>query len=257
MKKIAKIYAIGLNSFRESIRDKILYVLVVFGLALIVSSLLAGSISLGQDKKIIIDFGLSSIAMFGLLISVFSGANLVHKEIDKKTIYFLFSKPISPAELVLGKFFGLASTLFLIYILFTIIFFGLIRWKIGEINWLILEAIGLNYFENLIIISLVLIFSGFTAPLSSAVYTILIYLIGHSTQLIQTLIKQATNNILKFAYEFAYYVFPNLEKFNVRNDVFYGNGIEPIQAIFVIGYGLVYIIIALILTTTILKKREY
>lgn len=251
------IKAIAKIAFKESIRDKILNIFLIFGFVTIVVSLLAASISLDQDKKILIDFSLSGLSIFGLIITIFSGANLVHKEIDKKTIYFIFSKPVNASELVLGKFSGLAGVLFIIYLLFSTLILASIKIKTGNYEWILLEAVWLNYFENLIILSIVMVFSSFASPIASSVYTFLIYLIGHSSQIMRLLIQQSKIETIKSIYQFFYYLMPNLQKFNIRNDIVFGTGIHPIQTTLILGYGLVYILICLILSAFILSKREY
>src|SRR5262249_11284921 len=106
-----KVWPIARNTFRECVRDKVLYNLVIFAVLIIVSSLILGTITIGDVKQIIINLGLSTISLFGVLIAIFIGIQLVYKEIDKKTVYSLLSKPVGRHEFILGKFLGLSMTL--------------------------------------------------------------------------------------------------------------------------------------------------
>src|SRR5690242_15125454 len=107
MKPPSPITAVALNTFREAVRDRVLYNLVAFAVILIASALLFGQISIGIQKIILINLGLTSISIFGLLISIFLGIGLVYKEVDKKSLYALLSKPLRRGEFIVGKFLGL------------------------------------------------------------------------------------------------------------------------------------------------------
>ncbi len=250
------ILAIAQNTFRETIRDRILYVIFVFAALMIVGSLLAASISLGQDAKVIKDFGLASIFIFSILMTVFIGTNLVYKEIDKRTIFMLLSKPIERREVILGKFFGLGGTMGVMLVLLSVFFMGLVRYKTGAWDWILIEAIIFNYFEILFAIGLTITFSTFAAPIASAIYTLLIFVIGHSTSTMMAIAK-SSDGMAKWALEAAYYIFPNLEKFNLRNGVVYGIGIQGEQLFWVVMYALVYITLLLIISINILKRQEF
>src|SRR5213596_1510604 len=108
---MSRIIVIALNTFKENLRDKILYNLVFFGLLLIGSSILLSTLTMGEHAKIIQDIGLASINVFGVLIAIFVGIGLVSKEIDKRTIYSIIAKPISRSQFLLGKYCGLVLTL--------------------------------------------------------------------------------------------------------------------------------------------------
>ena len=107
-----KVIPIALNTFRESVRDRVLYNLILFVLLLVGASIFLGELSMSQESKIIVDIGLSAMRMFGVLIAIFIGIGLVYKEIDKRTIYSLLAKPLHRHEFILGKYFGLCLTLF-------------------------------------------------------------------------------------------------------------------------------------------------
>lgn len=250
------ILAIAQNTFRETIRDRILYVIFVFATIMIIASILAGSISLDQDTKVIKDFGLASIFLFSILMAVFIGTSLVYKEFDKRTIFMLLSKPIKRNDVIIGKFFGLATTMLVMMSMMSVFFIALVRFKTGGWDFLLLEAIGYNYFEILIMIALTLMFSTFTAPIASAVYAILIFLIGHSSSTLMHIINSSTG-FSKYSLQAAYYLFPNLEKFNLRGSVVYGIGAGGEQTLWVILYTAIYSIFLLYLAISILKKQEF
>ena len=110
-----KIRAVAWNTFREAIRDKILYNLVFFSLLIMGVSTYLGDIALGKSVKVIQDVGLASMSVFGLLIAIFVGIGLVYKEIQRRTIYTLLAKPISRGQFLVGKYFGLVMTISLVF----------------------------------------------------------------------------------------------------------------------------------------------
>ena len=109
-----QVVAIAVNTFKETIRDRVLAVIVVFALLMIVGGIWLGSISLGQQGRMMQDFGLVAVTAFGLIVAVFVAAGLVHKEVEKRTVFVLFSKPVSRAAFITGKFIGLCGTMGLV-----------------------------------------------------------------------------------------------------------------------------------------------
>src|ERR1700728_4920655 len=102
---------VAVNTFREAVRDRVLYNLIVFALMMIGASILVGEISIGISRLVIINLGLSAISIFGIIMAIFIGVGLVYKEMEKRTLYSLLSKPIRRWEFLVGKYAGLLMTL--------------------------------------------------------------------------------------------------------------------------------------------------
>src|SRR5215472_14616473 len=107
----SRLSAITLNTFREAVRDRVLYNLILFVLLLVASAPLFGQISIGLERLILVNVGLSSISLFGVIIAILIGIGLVSKEIEKKTLYTILSRPVRRWEFIVGKYFGLLLTL--------------------------------------------------------------------------------------------------------------------------------------------------
>ncbi len=105
-----RIYAIALNTFREAVRDRVLYVMLAIASALLLLTLAVARLSLNQDLRVVLDLGLASISLFAVLIAIFLGSSLLYKEIDKKTLYVILPKPIARYEFLVGKYFGITLT---------------------------------------------------------------------------------------------------------------------------------------------------
>jgi hypothetical protein len=185
-----KILSVAHNTFIEAIRDRVLYSLILFAIIMILSSLVFASISAEQYNKIVKDLGLTAISVIGILISVFLGIGLVYKEVERKTVYNIFSKPIKRYEFIFGKYLGLGFTLFVItlgmgLILFLLVLFIEIRYE-GLISFYygghyyaeFFNAVYFEYLEFLVVIGIALVFSSFTTPVLSALFTFFAIAIG-------------------------------------------------------------------------------
>ncbi len=249
------ILTIAKNTFKETIRDRILYAILAFAFLFIGSTIFLGSISLGEDLKIIRDLGLAGIYIFGLAVAIFLGTSLIYKEIEKRTLYIVLSKPASTLEFILGKFFGLLGSVILSMLLMSVFYLIVVAAKGGGFDYFGLTAIGLEIFEIMIFIALSIVFSTFSMPLASTIYAVLILFIGHSLPMI---LKYALKSgaLFKFFAYLIYYVLPNLEKFNLRNLAVHNLLPSGLTIFTSIAYGIVYVIILLAIANYSLAKQE-
>lgn len=252
-----RIRAIMVNTFREAVRDRILYIMLVFGILLIVSSRLLVPLSLGQQQKIVRDMGLAMISLFGALIAILTGAQLVHKELERKTIYTIISKPIRRFEFILGKYLGLLLTLLGVVAIMTAGFFALVFWVDHTLSPALLKAIGFTYLELMVVTAVALLFSTFSTPILSAVWTFLIYALGHLSGDLKLLAQNLPTRGGKSLLLFLYYIVPNLENFNIRGPVVYNEPITLRYTVFVLAYTLLYAVIVLAITALVFRRREF
>lgn len=252
-----RVLAMALNAFKESVRDRILYLILVFAVLITGASVLLSSLSAGQEYKIVIDLGLASISVFGLLITIFVGTTMVHKEIDKRTIYILLSKPVRRYEVVLGKHIGLSLTLLVLTALMGAFFYAFIYWSLGVLPAIVLEALAFSFLELVLLVAVAILFSTFASPTMSAVYTFCIYIIGHFSGDLRQLGKLSKSQALENVTAFLYYVLPDLERFNVKNDVIYNQWVSPEQALWTVAYGLGYTALLLLLSALLFEWREF
>lgn len=252
-----RIAIIALNTFRETLRDKILYNLVFFGLLLIGSSVLLSTLTMGEQAKIIQDLGLASIELFGTFIAIFVGIGLVSKEIEKRTIYSIIAKPIPRYLFLLGKYSGLALTLLVnIAIMAAGFFLTLVVSGVG-LDPALLKAIGLIFVELLVITSVAIMFSTFTTPTLSATFTLAIYVIGHLTDDLRILGGKLQNDLTKGVLDGLYYVLPNLDFFNVKGEAVHGIPIKPSYLVSTVAYGVAYSAAVLVLACLIFQRRDF
>lgn len=250
------IAVIATNTYKETIRDRILYSLIGFAGLVIVASLLAGSVSLGQDVRVIESFSLTAMLVFLLIITLFVGTQSVFREIERKTVYLTLTKPVSRDQFYLGKYLGICLTIAVSALIMGAIFLILIYQKTQTFSWPDVWAIIFLLLEAWLLTAIGLLFSAFSSPIASAVYTLCLALIGHSSTTVWT-IASKNGGFVKYMLEFVYYVFPNLEKFNLRNEVIYA--VRPTLTEFstTLFYFLTYTLLALILGILAFRKDEF
>ena len=263
------IIVIALNTFREARRDRILYSLFLFALLIIASSLVFSTISAEQYNKIVKDFGLAAISIFGVMISIFLGTGLVYKEIERKTVYNIFSKPVERYQFILGKYLGLAITLLVITISMGLILFIVVLYvELPRSDFIkfyykghyfteFFFAIYFEYLEFLIIIGIALVLSSFTTPILSIILTFLAFVMGRFSADIRLFAEEVKNPAANYFSELIYRVVPNLEKFNIRNEAVYGGDISFSLIFNTTVYALIYTCVLILLTILIFQRREF
>lgn len=264
-----RILSVAHNTFIEAIRDRILYSLVLFAFLMIASSLVIGGISAEQYNKIVKDLGLTAISVIGILISIFLGIGLVYKEVERKTVYNIFSKPIRRFEFITGKYLGLGFTLLIVTLGMTLILFlivlytelrhaGLIEFYYGGHFYAeFFKAVYFTYLEFLIIIGITIVFSSFTTPILSALFTFFLFAIGRFSSDIRLFAEEVQNPVTAVLAEVLYRVLPNLEKFNVRSEAVYGGTVNTELLLYTTGYALIYSMALLILAIVIFQQKEF
>jgi len=261
---------IAINVFRESVRDKVLYNLVLFAILLIGASYLLGQLTAGQDVKIIKDLGLAATSLFGLFIAVFIGIGLVSKEVERRSIYSLLAKPIQRHQLVIGKYCGLVLTLAVnvavmaaaLYLVLIYMSWGVgpevaATWDAPALDPALLKAIGLVLVELMLITAIALFFSTFTTPILSAAFTFGLYIVGHFSSDLRNFQDVLDSKPAAALARGLYWLLPNLAQFDVKSDVVHGRVIPAGYLAITAAYGAVYIGVLLLLAVAIFSRRDF
>lgn len=251
-----KVLSIALNTFRENLRDKLLYNLLVFALLMIGSSLLLMRLTLGEFHRLLLNVGLGSINIFGVLIAIFVGIGLVNKEIEKKTIYTIVSKPVARYQFLVGKYLGLTLTLFVN----TLIMAGgllLVLFAQGvPIESMLFKALGLIFMEFMVITAVALLCSTFTSATLSAIFTLATYVIGHLTADLKTFGEKMDEG-MRAVVTGLYYILPNLERFNLKGNVIHHIEVSGTDLLLIVVYGLTYVAFLLMSASIIFQRRDF
>jgi ABC-type transport system involved in multi-copper enzyme maturation permease subunit len=261
-----KILPIALNTFRENVRDKVLYNLVIFAFLLIASSVILGDLSIGQEVKIIVDLGLASISLVGGLIAVFLGIGLVYKEIDRRTLYNIVSKPVERYQFLLGKFLGLLLTLAVNVAMMTAGMYAALlyltgSWHSSYLN--LLPAVMLVFAELVLLTSIALFFSTFSTPVLSAVFTLSLWFAGHFNSDFKHLSALTDSTALNFLCNLFYYLLPNFSNFkylsgeNIIRTAGYFRGPDVTAYVMAVMYGAVYTIGIFLCAVFVFQRRDF
>ena len=257
---MSRVASIAVHTFKESVRDKVLYNLIVFALLLIGAAILFGSISVGIERIILVNLGLSSISIFGLLMAIFIGIGLVSKEIERGTIYNILSKPVSRSEFILGKYFGLLLTLVINTGIMTAGFYLALLFQKRSLDASDLapfEAIYFILLQLALVVAVALFFSCISTPILSAVFTFSLYVIGHFLSDIRWSGQQSGSVALGKTASLLYYLLPNFGNFEVISRAAHG---EMLPDYFVTAHSLYALLYATILVSAailIFEEREF
>jgi len=255
-----RITAIARNAFREAVRDRVLYNLVLFVLLLTGASIFIGELSGGQERKVIVDLGLSAMLLFGVFIAIFVGVGLVYKEIERRTIYAVFSKPVGRGEFLVGKYFGLCLTL-LVNVLVMAIGVSLALVYVSR-GWdpLILTiwpAVLLIYMELMLITATALLFSSFSSPALSALLTFMVFIIGHFSADLKSLSVSLGSTGARYVFTSLYYLLPNLANYSFITPAAHGHAPSSGFVFATALYALVYITVILAAATLVFSRRNF
>ncbi len=251
-----KILAIGLNAFREAIRDQVLLNLLFFALALMVGAGVLSTLTVGERTKIIVDLSLAAMNIVGALMAIFLGTSLVSKEIDRRTIYNILSKPVRRYEFLLGKFLGLAITLWIntaLMALMSAAVFPLMGEPLPAGLWL---PVGMIYLELLVVVAGSIFFSTFTTATLSVVFAVAAYVMGHLSGPLIQVVKASTGatHALGLA---LYYLLPNFDNFNYKPYALRPQAVPDGMVAASLTYGALYIAFVLGLAILIFQRREF
>jgi ABC-type transport system involved in multi-copper enzyme maturation permease subunit len=255
-----RITAIARNAFREAVRDRVLYNLVLFVLLLIGGAIFLGELSGGQERRVIINLGLSAMLLFGAFISIFVGVGLVYKEIERRTVYAIFSKPIGRGEFLLGKYLGLCLTLLVNVIVMGVgVSLALIYVRRGwdPLVLHIWPAILLIYVELMILTSVALLFSSFSSPALSALLTFFVFIIGHFSADLKGLATSMGSTSARWLFATLYYLLPNLANYSYITPAAHGQSPSGTMVIAAIVYALIYVSVILAAATLIFSRRNF
>src|SRR5439155_7307231 len=209
---------VALNTFREAVRDRVLYSLVFFALLMMAAAVAVGQISIGIEQTVIVSLGLSAISVIGLLISVFIGVALVSKEMDKRTLYALLARPVRRWEFLLGKFGGLVRTLAVntaamaVGLLLVML---LVKHSLERSDAAVLVAVYFIWLKLALVVALALLFSCFTTPLLAILFTVGLYIVGLYVQELRNLPVEVMSPAMSAFTKWLSYLLPNFENFNV------------------------------------------
>ena len=253
-----RIWAIAKNGFQEIIRDRILYFISFFALLLILASRLLPEIAAGTDEKILLDFGIGSIALLSVVIAIFVGTGLINKEIEKRTLLMLIPKPITRSELIVGKHLGLLGVLSVTVAIMMSIYLGMLSFS--SISYpivpLSISAVFL-LIELALLIAVAMVFGVFTSSILATLLSFGVYLMGHFSQDLVELGKISKNESIENLTSSLYVILPDLSRLDFKNEAVYGLLPNNTELLTHALYGVLYTILLLLIAMMIFAQKEF
>ncbi len=250
----------ALGAFKESVRERVLYNLVVFAFLMIAAAILLGSISVGVEQFILVNFGLAAIAVFGLLMAIFIGIGLVSKEIERRTIYNILAKPVSRAEFILGKYMGLVLTLLINMGIMTAGFYlalAIVKRSLRLEDLSLLVAIYFILLQLAIVVGIAILFSCVSTPVLSAVFTLSLFVIGNFSEDIRRFGQASESPLLGKVTSLLYYILPNFGNLNIITEAAHQVEVPGLLIIANTCYAFLYVAVLVSGSVLIFEEREF
>jgi len=250
---------VALNTFREAVRDRVLYNLVFFALLMMAAAVLVGQISIDIEQTVIVSLGLSAISLIGLLIAIFLGVALVSKEMDKRTLYALLAKPVRRWEFLLGKFGGLVLTLAVntaamaLGLLLVMLY---VKHSLERSDAVVLVAVYFILLKLALVVALALLFSCFTTPLLAILFTVGLYIMGLYVQELRNMPVEVLSPAMAAFTKWLSYVLPNFENYNVMAMAAHGRAVPGVLIEQNTLYTVVYCTIVLMAAAAVFSRRN-
>jgi Cu-processing system permease protein len=254
----SRIGYVAFNTFREAVRDHVLYNLIAFAVLLSGAAVLVGEISIDIERLVVVNLGLTTVSLFGVVIAIFMGIGLVSKEIEKKTLYTILSRPVRRWEFVVGKFFGLTGTLVVNTFFMAIgVFLALlyVAHKFDKADIWVLAALYFIVLEFFVVCALALLFSSFSTPIMSAVFTFALFVIGSLADDLRGFARITHGLPGAIATAIAYLI-PNFSAFNIINQAAHGEAVPGQLILYNSVYALLYSATAIAGAVLIFQRRN-
>jgi ABC-type transport system involved in multi-copper enzyme maturation permease subunit len=253
-----RVFSIATNGFREVMRDRIFWVIGFYALIVVAAWRLLPDVSIGADRKILADVGAAAASLLGVVVAIFVGTGLVNKEIEKRTVFVLVTKPVNRAEFIIGKHLGLSGVMAVVVAGMTAIYMLVLHLaKVSYQPTPILIASVYLFLELLVIIAAAIVFGVFTSSILAALLTFSLYIVGHLGESMVKLADVTKNPEFQKFTNNLYLFLPDLSRFNLKNDAVYGIIPPPGVLLGNAGYAILYSSILLAIAIFIFSKREF
>ena len=251
-----RVATLAVNTAREAVRNKVLYVLLFFAILLIGTGVLISMLSYVEGERILQNVGLAAIRLIGAGMAVFMGVGIIHREIDRRTLYTVLSKPVSRTEFILGKYLGLVGTLWMQVAIMGVAFVAVSLLAGAPLGSGHFVAIGLAGLELAVLVAVATLFSAVSTPLLASLFTAGLYLIGHFVRDLRGLGSSSSSEQVAAVTELLGRVLPDLEHFNVTVQAVHGLPIGPQEIWLPVLYALGWATVLLAIASVVFERRD-
>lgn len=253
---MTRVLAVAKNTFREAVRDRIFTSILFFAASFILLSLVLQEVTIGDQDKVVRSMGQGAIDVFGSLVAMFLGVSIVWKELDKRTIYTVLSKPLARWEFILGKYVGLLMTVGAELVFLLIVYTGLMVFQQGFPPAIVFVSVGLLFFQLMLLTAWATLFSATSEPTTATAFTVSVFIVGHLADDIWLLGGGADSPVVRAVAHGLYWVLPNFELFNIRSQAVHETPIPWDHVGAAVGYGLAYTAVVLGAAMLFFQRRD-
>lgn len=257
MRWLGSVLAIASNTMRDAIRSKVLYVLLFFALLLIATSAALAGLSYVERDRILQDVSLAAIRFFGAAIAIFVGVGLVHREVDRRTIFTILSKPVDRSAFIAGKYLGLVATLWMLLSVMIVWFVGMSLASDAPLDSGHATALALIAVEFAVVVAFATMFSSFATPFLAGCYSLGIYLIGHATRDLYAIGKASSSETTQTFTLWVKRVLPDLEAFNRTIEAAHQLPIPPAETAWAVAMGVAWVFGFLLVAVQTFERRDF
>lgn len=256
MKGLARILTIATTTVREAVRNRLLYALLFFAILLILSGVFLSTLSYVESQRILQDIGMGAARVFGVAIALFVGVGLIHREVDRRTVYTLLSKPLSRAEFLIGKYVGLVLTVWMQLLIMVMAFVGVCLATGAPLSAAHGAAFLLLGVELAVVVAIATFFSAFTTPMLASFFTGGLWVLGNLSRNLRDLGAQTEVDTMRLATEWLFRVLPDLDGFNLVIEAVHGLPVAPSDVWLPLAYGAGYCAVVLVGAVTLFERRD-
>jgi len=250
------IRAIAVNTFREAIRDRILYLFIGFAIIMVISTKLFGMLTVGDESKIVKDIGLAAMQFFSMLIAVMMSMLLISREVDNRTVFNILSKPVRRWQFILGKYLGLVAIVAVNLLLITVILVVMVLIYTGQFDPMLVFAAFMTMLEMSVVAAFATFFAVLTRPILGSLMTLAMFIVGHTSADLWMLTRQLPGTFTRAVISVLYYLVPNLERFNFKTEVVHDLPIQPAAVGWAVVYASAFVAVLLFLAALRFRTKD-
>jgi ABC-type transport system involved in multi-copper enzyme maturation permease subunit len=250
------IRAIAINTFREAIRDRILYLFIGFAIIMVISTKLFGMLTVGDESKIVKDIGLAAMQFFSMLIAVMMSMLLISREVDNRTVFNILSKPVRRWQFILGKYLGLVAIVAVNLLLITVILVVMVLIYTGQFDPMLVFAAFMTMLEMSVVAAFATLFAVLTRPILGSLMTLAMFIVGHTSADLWMLTRHLPGTFTRAVITVVYYLVPNLERFNFKTEVVHNLAIQPAAVGWAVVYASAFVAVLLFLAALRFQTKD-
>ena len=250
------IRAIAINTFREAVRDRILYLFGGFAIVMVLSTKLFGLLTVGDETRIIKDIGLASMQFFSMLIAVMMSMLLVSREVESRTVFNILAKPVRRWQFLLGKYLGLVAIVAANLVLITAVLMAMVLIYSGEWDPMLLFAAAMTMLEMAVLAAFAIFFAVLTKPILGSLMTLAVFVVGHMSSDLWMLTQRLPGAFTRAIIAVVYYLVPNLERFDFKTEVVHDLPVPAAAVGWAVVYALAFAAVVLYLASLRFRSKD-